>query len=45
MIQRLIAVCSALALLLTLGCGQKGRLYLPEKDSAPQHETVIEQAE
>jgi predicted small lipoprotein YifL len=35
MIQRLTALCSALALLLALGCGNKGPLYLPQPD-APQ---------
>jgi len=30
MIRRLIAVCGVLALLFTLGCGNKGPLYLPQ---------------
>ncbi len=30
MIRRLIAVCGVLALITTLGCGNKGPLYLPD---------------
>lgn len=30
MIRRLIAVCGVLALMTTLGCGNKGPLYLPD---------------
>ena len=36
MIRRLIAVCGVLTLLATLGCGNKGPLYLPQDDPAPQ---------
>ena len=35
MIRRLIALCGVLTLLFTLGCGNKGSLYLPEPDAAP----------
>ena len=36
MIRRLIAVCGVLTLLATLGCGNKGPLYLPQDDAEPQ---------
>jgi predicted small lipoprotein YifL len=31
---RLFALCGLLVLLTTLGCGNKGPLYLPDTDSA-----------
>lgn len=34
MIRHLVAVCGALALLLSLGCGNKGPLYLPQDGKA-----------
>jgi predicted small lipoprotein YifL len=44
MIQRLTALCGALALLLTLGCGNKGPLYLPPPDT-PQQDPGPEQSD
>ena len=35
MIQRLLTLCGILMLLATLGCGNKGPLYLPEKAPEP----------
>ncbi len=34
MIRGLIAICGALALLITLGCGSKGPLYLPKPETS-----------
>ena len=46
MTRRLTALCGALALLLTLGCGNKGPLYLPQSDSdAPPRPAVQEPEE
>ncbi len=36
MTRRLIVFCGVLALLATLGCGNRGPLYLPQGDDAPQ---------
>ncbi len=37
MTERLVALCGVLTLLATLGCGNKGPLYLPEEGAeAPQ---------
>lgn len=37
MIRRLTALCGVLTLLFTLGCGNKGPLYLPQPQAdAPQ---------
>jgi predicted small lipoprotein YifL len=37
MTRRLIVFCGVLALLATLGCGNRGPLYLPQADdAAPQ---------
>lgn len=35
MVRRLIALGGALALLFTLGCGNKGPLYLPQPEASP----------
>ena len=43
MIRRLIAAGGALALLLTLGCGTKGPLYLPPSDQDAPPPTTVEQ--
>ena len=43
MIRRLIGVGGALALLLTLGCGTKGPLYLPQPDRDAAQQTAVEQ--
>jgi predicted small lipoprotein YifL len=45
MIRRLTALCGALALLVTLGCGNKGPLYLPQPDAAQQPDAGEEQPE
>lgn len=43
MIPRLTAVCGALALLFTLGCGNKGPLFLPQPEaSAPKQQQTEE---
>jgi len=44
MTRRLTALCGALTLLLTLGCGNKGPLYLPEPDPAAQQRPAAEDA-
>ena len=36
MTRRLIVFCGVLALLATLGCGNRGPLYLPQGDATPQ---------
>jgi predicted small lipoprotein YifL len=38
MMRRLTAFCALITLLLTLGCGTKGPLYLPPADSAAQQD-------
>jgi len=43
MIRRLIAAGGAVALLLTLGCGTKGPLYLPKPDQNAPQPTTVEQ--
>jgi len=43
MIRRLIAAGGALALLLTLGCGTKGPLYLPQPDPDAAQQKTVEQ--
>ena len=40
MIRRLTALIGTLALLLTLGCGTKGPLYLPQPDAKTQQDQV-----
>ena len=42
MIRRLIALCGVVTLLATLGCGNKGPLYLPQSDADPQQKTEEE---
>jgi predicted small lipoprotein YifL len=42
MTQCLLAFCGLLTLLATLGCGNKGPLYLPEKAPEPAPTTETE---
>ena len=43
MIRRLIVFCGALALLATLGCGNRGPLYLPQDAAEPQQASEKEE--
>jgi predicted small lipoprotein YifL len=36
MTRRLIVFCGVLTLLATVGCGNRGPLYLPQSDADPQ---------
>lgn len=42
MTRRLVAFCGVLSLLATLGCGNRGPLYLPPGDADPQRTTEEE---
>ena len=44
MIRNTITLSGALALLLSVGCGNKGPLYLPEPDARAQDTAIIEPA-
>lgn len=45
MIRSLIALCAAVALLVALGCGNKGPLYLPQDQAGPQVDVGSEKQE
>ena len=45
MTRRLIVFCGVLALLATLGCGNRGPLYLPQGDADPQQASEEEEQE
>ena len=43
MTRRLIVFCGVLTLLATLGCGNRGPLYLPQSDADPQQTSEKEE--